>query len=87
MNPWIHWKQFFLYWNYRESIWSEPLVKTDLRNYNTEATLRESNKGQTVIYISSDINCKVKNDLRIYIAKELEPILIKIININKVTVS
>ena len=84
MTSLTHWKQLFLYWSYRESIWSEPLVKTDLRNYNIEATLRESNKGQTVIYISSDINYQVKNDLRIYIEKELKPILIKIININKI---
>ena len=86
MISFIHWKQLFLYWNYRESIWSVPLVKTDLRNYNIEDTLAESNKGQAVFYSSSDIDYKVRNDLRIYKSKELESNLIEIININKVSV-
>ena len=56
----------------RLKVISEPLINIDLKNYNTESTPTESEKGGTLIYISSDLNGNVRNDLKIYKVKELE---------------
>ena len=40
---------------------SQPLINIDLNNYNIESTPTESEKGGTLLYISSDLNCKVRN--------------------------
>ena len=36
-----------------------------------------------LLYISSDLNYKVRNDLKIYKAKELESVFVEIINKDK----
>ena len=38
---------------------SQPLIDIDLSNCNTESTPTESEKGGSLLYISSDLNCKV----------------------------
>ena len=38
------------------------------------------------LYISSDLNYKVRNDLKIYKAKELESVFVEIINKDKKTI-
>ena len=48
---------------------SQPLINIDLNNYNIQSTPTESEKGGTLLYISSDLNYKVGNDLKIYKAK------------------
>ena len=40
---------------------SQPLINIDLNNYNIESTPTESEKGGTLLYISSDLNYKVRN--------------------------
>ena len=62
---------------------SQPLINIDLNNYNIQSTPTESEKGGTLLYISSDLNYKVGNDLKIYKAKELELVVIEIINKDK----
>ena len=42
----------------------QPLIDIDLSNCNTESTPTESEKGGSLLYISSDLNCKVWNDLK-----------------------
>ena len=37
----------------------QPLIDIDLSNCNTESTPTESEKGGSLLYISSDLNCKV----------------------------
>ena len=61
----------------------QPLIKINLKNYNTEETPTESEKGGALPYISSNMNYKVRKDLNIYEAKELESIFIEIINKNR----
>ena len=55
----------------------QPLVNINLKNYNTEETPTELEKGGTLLYISSDINYKVRKELNIYEAKELNQYLLK----------
>ena len=57
-----------------------PLSNTTVQNYNTEHTTTESEKGGTLLYISSELNYKVCSDLKMYKTKELESIFIEIIN-------
>ena len=57
-----------------------PLSNTTLKNYNTEHTTTESEKGGTLLYISSELSYKVCSDLKMYKTKELESIFIEIIN-------
>ena len=49
-----------------------PLSNTTLKNYNIERTTIESEKGSTLLYISSKSNYKVCSDLKMYKMKELE---------------
>ena len=55
----------------------------DLNNYNIQNTPKESEKGGTLLYISSDLNYKVRNDIKIYKSKELESVFIEIISKDK----
>ena len=57
----------------------QPLINIDPNNYNIESTPTKSEKGGTLLYFSSELNCKVQNDLKVYTAKELESV-IEIIN-------
>ena len=52
---------------------SQPLINIDLNNYNIESTPTESEKGGALLYISSDLNYKIRNDLKIC-TKELESV-------------
>ena len=61
---------------------SQPLINTDFNNYNIESTSTESDNGGTLLYISSDLNYKVQNDLKNY-KKKLESFFIEIINKDK----
>ena len=67
----------------RVKVNSKPLINMSLSNYNIESTPTESEKGGTLLHISSDLNYKVRNDLKIYKAKELESVFIEIINRDK----
>ena len=62
---------------------SQPLINIDLNNHHIKSTPTESEKRGTLLYISSDLNCKVQNDLKIYKAKELESVFIEIIKKDK----
>ena len=57
-----------------------PLSNTTLKNYNIEHTTTESEKGGTLLHISSELNYKVRSDLKMYKTKELESVFIEIIN-------
>ena len=54
------------------------LSKIDLQNYKIEHTPAESEKGASLLCISSDLNYKVRNDLKMYKAKELDAAFIEI---------
>ena len=56
------------------------MTNINLQNYKIEHTPTESEKGGSLIYISSDLNYKVRNDLKLYKSKELESIFIEIMN-------
>ena len=56
-----------------------PLKNINLQNYNIQHTPTESNKG-SLLYISTELSYKTRNDLKIYKSKELESIFIEIIN-------
>ena len=61
------------------------LVNINLKNYNNEETPTELGKGGTLLYVSSDINYKVRKELNIYEAKELNKYLLKsLIKIEKI---
>ena len=57
-----------------------PTINIDIPNYNIEHQPTESGKGGALFYISSDLNYKVRDDLKAYKSKELETIFIEIIN-------
>ena len=57
-----------------------PLKNINIQNYNIQHTPTESNKGCSLLYISTDLGYKTQNDLKIYNSKELESIFIEIIN-------
>ena len=57
-----------------------PLKNINLQNYNIQYTPTESNKGGSLLYISTDLSYKTRNDLKMYKSKELESIFIEIIN-------
>ena len=44
---------------------SQPLINIDLNNFNIKSIPTESEKGGILLCISSDLNCKVRNDLKI----------------------
>ena len=50
-----------------------------LEGYNFEYTTTESSKGGALICIDNNIRYKVRNDLKIYKSKEIEPTFIEII--------
>ena len=60
-----------------------PLSNINLQNYKIEHTLTESEKGGSLLYISSDLNYKVWNDLKMYKSKELKSVFIAIMNKGK----
>ena len=62
---------------------SQPLTNIELNNYNIESTPTESKKGGKLLCISSDLNYKVRKDLKIYKAKEQESVFVEIINKDK----
>ena len=57
-----------------------PLKNINIQNYNIQHTPTESNKGCSLLYISTDLVYKTRNDLKMYNSKELESIFIEIIN-------
>ena len=57
-----------------------PLNNINLHNYNIQHTPTESNKGGSLLYISTDLSYKTRNDLKMYKSKELESVFIEIIN-------
>ena len=57
-----------------------PLKNINLQNYNIQHTPKESNKGGSLLYISTDLSFKIQNDLKMYKSKELESIFTEIIN-------
>ena len=57
-----------------------PLTNINLQNYNIQHTPTESNKGGSLLYTSTDLSYKTRNDLKMYKSKELESIFIEIIN-------
>ena len=61
----------------------QALVNINLKTYNTDENPTELEKGGAFLYISYDINYKVRKDLNVYEAKELESIFIEIINKNR----
>ena len=50
----------------------DPINNIDIPNNNIEHTPPESDKGGAFLYISKEINCKTRNDLKIYKEKLLE---------------
>ena len=60
-----------------------PLSNVNLQNYKIEHTPTESEKGRSLLYISSDLNYKVWNDLKMCKSKELESVFIEIMNKGK----
>ena len=60
-----------------------PLSNVNLQNHKIEHTPTESEKGGSLLYISSDLNYKVRNDLQMYKSKELESVFIEIVNKGK----
>ena len=57
-----------------------PLENINFQNYNIQDTPTESNKGSFLLYISTDLIHKTRNDLKMYKSKELELIFIEITN-------
>ena len=43
-----------------------PISNINLQNYKIEHTPTESEKGGSLLYISLDLNYKVRNDLKMY---------------------
>ena len=61
-----------------------PKVDISLTGYqNPISTPTEANKGGVLIYVKSNLNFKLRNDLDIYKSKELESTFIEIINTNE----
>ena len=54
-----------------------PYTDISLNGYNYESTPTESSAGGVLLYLSSDINYKCRNDLNIYKSKELESIFVE----------
>ena len=57
-----------------------PLNNINLHNYNIQHTPTESNKGGSLLHISTVLSCKTRNDLKMYKSKELESVFIEIIS-------
>ena len=57
-----------------------PLTNINLQNYNIQHIPTESNKGGSLLYTTTDLSYKTRNDLKMYKLKELESIFIEIIN-------
>ena len=62
---------------------SQPLINIDVNNYNIESTPTELEKEGTFPYISSDLNYKVRNNFKIFKAKEPESVFVEIISKDK----
>lgn len=56
------------------------LPSINLQNCNIENTLSDSEKGCSFLYISTDLNYRVCNDPKKYKTRELESIIIEIMN-------
>ena len=59
------------------------LSNINLQNYKTEHTPKESEKGGSLQYISSDLNYKVPNDLKMCKSQELVSFFIEIMSKGK----
>ena len=57
-----------------------PLNNINLHNYNIQRTPTGSNKGGSLLYISTDLSYKTQNDLKMYKSNELESVFIEIIS-------
>ena len=57
-----------------------PLSNINLQNYKIEHTPTESEKGGSLLWMSSDLTYKVWNDWKMYKSKELESVFIEIVN-------
>ena len=58
----------------------------NLQNYNIQHTPTESNKGDPLLYISTDLSYKTRNELKMYKSKELESFFIEMIKKGKNTI-
>ena len=54
-----------------------PYIDISLNGYNYESTPTESSAGGVLLYLSTDINYKCRNDLNIYKPKELESVFVE----------
>jgi hypothetical protein len=62
----------------------EPIIDISLDGYHKPiGTSTEATKGGVLLYISKELNFKLRNDLKIYSPKEVESIFIEIINPKK----
>ena len=52
----------------------------NLKNYSFEQTPTESNKGGSLLYISSKYNYKKRTDLNIYKSRDLESTFVELLN-------
>ena len=57
-----------------------PLKNINLQDYNFLHTPTESNEGRSLLYISTNLSYKTRNDLKLCKSKELESIFIEMIN-------
>jgi len=57
---------------------SDPTVNIDIPGFTMEHTPTESSAGGTLIYISNNINYKLRSDLKIYKSKELESTFVEL---------
>ena len=60
----------------------EVLSNIDLNDYSFEFTPTESTKGGTLIYIENYLRYKIRKDLNLYRAKEIESTFVEIIEPN-----
>ena len=58
------------------------LSNIDLKDYTYEWTDTKDSKGGTVIYIDNKLKCKKRNDLKLYIEKQIESTFLEIIEPN-----
>ena len=60
-----------------------PLSNINLQSYKIEHTPTESEKGGSLLCMSSNLTYKVWNDWKMYKSKELESVFIEIVNKGK----
>ena len=58
----------------------DPMNDINISGYSIEHTPTKSNKGGALLYISKDLNCKSRNDLKLYKDKNLESFFIEVLS-------